>query len=279
MRLGVSAVTAVLLAALGAAPASASHSWAGYHWARTTNPFTVKLGDEVSNAWDGYLGTTGFAPAAAWNGFPGSAAGDWSLDRSPGAASTTAANPLNATVVAGLTTPRKCRAVGGRVEACDAYYGSNGWLGLASVWISGAHITQATVKLNDTYFSTSTYNTSVWRASVMCQEVGHAFGLDHQDTSGADLHTCMDYANSPGNDNGHPNQHDYDQLASIYGHLDSSTTLAAGATRTPSGGLKRVKETGRETLYVEDLGNGRRRLIWVVWRDSGAAHPAPPSGA
>jgi hypothetical protein len=25
-----------------------------YHWARTSNPFTLKLGDNVSSAWDSY---------------------------------------------------------------------------------------------------------------------------------------------------------------------------------------------------------------------------------
>ena len=37
---------------------SATHSWGNYHWGRTANPFTLKLGDNVSNAWDSFLGTT-----------------------------------------------------------------------------------------------------------------------------------------------------------------------------------------------------------------------------
>src|SRR6266540_1791449 len=35
----------------------ANHSWGGYHWARTSNPFTVKLGDNVSSTWDSALST------------------------------------------------------------------------------------------------------------------------------------------------------------------------------------------------------------------------------
>ncbi|TFD09386.1 hypothetical protein E3T29_04385 [Cryobacterium sp. TMT1-66-1] len=42
----------------GATAASANHSWGGYHWARTSNPFTLKLGDNVTSAWDSYLATT-----------------------------------------------------------------------------------------------------------------------------------------------------------------------------------------------------------------------------
>ena len=38
--------------------ATANHSWGNYHWARTSNPFTLKLGDNVSSAWDSSLATT-----------------------------------------------------------------------------------------------------------------------------------------------------------------------------------------------------------------------------
>jgi hypothetical protein len=39
------------LATIGtAAPsANATHSWNGYHWARTANPFTLKLGDNLTS--------------------------------------------------------------------------------------------------------------------------------------------------------------------------------------------------------------------------------------
>ncbi len=52
-------VVAITLLALVAFPSSAyaNHSWNGYHWARTSNPFTLKLGDNVSGLWDGMLVT------------------------------------------------------------------------------------------------------------------------------------------------------------------------------------------------------------------------------
>jgi hypothetical protein len=240
----LAAVTALLIA-VSAAPAAANHSWGGYHWARTANPFTVKLGDNVTSAWDGHLAT---------------ASSDWS-----------AHDVLKTTVVPGLTTGRKCRASSGRVEVCNAAYGNNGWLGLASVWASGGHIVQATVKLNDTYFSTAKYNTPSWRQSVTCQEVGHTFGLDHQsEDPNVNMGTCMDYYKVP---NIRPNQHDFDQLALIYGHLDSTSTLAA-STASGRRGLRKVKET----LYVEELGAGKRRLVWVYWKDQGVRHGAPDEG-
>src|SRR6266536_901614 len=45
---------ALVVAALQSSP-SANHSWNGYHWARTSNPFVVALGDDVNTAWDAYL--------------------------------------------------------------------------------------------------------------------------------------------------------------------------------------------------------------------------------
>ncbi len=36
----------------------ANHSWNNYHWARTSNPFTLKVGDNVTSIWDGQEGPT-----------------------------------------------------------------------------------------------------------------------------------------------------------------------------------------------------------------------------
>src|SRR6266852_7570112 len=195
----------------------ANHSWGGYHWARTSNPFTVKLGDNVSSAWDSYLATT---------------SSDWS-----------ASSVLNTTVVAGSAKPRNCRPTSGRVEVCDANYGNTGWLGVAQIWISGGtNITQGTVKNNDYYFGSSTYqyNNDAEKLHVICQEVGHTLGLDHQSTDGSSLNTCMDYYhNTSAADtlSTHPNQHDYDELGIIYGHVDSSTTVAASPAATAAAAL------------------------------------------
>ena len=245
--------------------ALANHSWNGYHWARAANPFTVKLGDNVSAAWDGHLATTSI---------------DWSIS-----------SVLDTTIVLGNTsdakgrnTPKNCVPTSGRVEVCNSKYGSNGWLGVAQIWISGGHIVQGTVKLNDTYFNTAKYNTSAWRNLVMCQEVGHTFGLAHQDENftNANLGTCMDYTNDPST-NQHPNQHDYDELAIIYAHLDSFNTalqsiLGGGSSKPagvgqdidlndPSAWGKAVKQDarGQNSLYERDLGNGNKVFTFVVW--------------
>lgn len=249
MRRSVAALmVTVFCGGLLAAPARADHSWGGYHWARTANPFTLKLGDNVSGLWDPYLRTT---------------SSDWS-----------ASSVLDTVVVTGATTPRKCRPASGRVEVCNATFGNNGWLGIASIAISGAHITAGTVKLNDTYFSTARYNTPAWRNLVMCQEVGHTLGLDHQDEDFANpsLGTCMDYSSDPA-PNQHPNAHDYEQLGLVYEHLDSSTTVSASTANgqigsdTPASWGRLVSGSRRSghSEYVIDLGFGNSVITIVTW--------------
>ena len=235
----------------------ADHSWGTYHWARTSNPFSLMLGDNVSSIWDPYLATT---------------SSDWSVS-----------GVLNTTIVPGRTKPRQCRPTSGRVEVCATTYGNTGWLGVAQIWVSGSHITQGSVKNNDTYFKTAKYNTEAWRNLVMCQEVGHTLGLDHQDEnfSNVALGTCMDYSNDP-DPNQHPNAHDYEQLETIYAHLDTTTTVGQSTStgkgkappamtdidfETPAqwGRLMRSSHGGRTELYELDFGGGHKIFTFVIW--------------
>jgi hypothetical protein len=185
---------------------------------------------------------------------------------------------LDTTIVAGSANPKNCRPTAGRVEVCNSTYGNNGWLGIASISVTGGtHITQGTVKLNDTYFNTATYNTSAWRNLVTCQEVGHTFGLAHQDENfnNANLGTCMDYTNDPST-NQDPNKHDYDELVTIYSHLDSTTTVGAalpkgalalsvGTDERSWGRLVDGSRAEGHSTHVRDLGNGNLVVTSVVW--------------
>ena len=262
-----------LALALSAVPVFANHQWGSYHWARQSNPFTVKLGNNLTSQWQSILSTT---------------SSDW-----------TKSTVLNTVVVAGGTGGQKrCPATLGRVEECNAKYGQNGWLGVASIWANGSHITQGTVKLNDTYFAMSQYNTTAWRNLVSCQETGHTFGLDHQDENfnNANLGTCMDYTNDPST-NQHPNQHDYDELQTIYSHLDTTTTVlsfpdgmnaAAESLLAPInigddftepwqwGTPVGFDRAGRANQFVFEHGDGTRVLTHVFWADEPAADPIRP---
>ena len=261
----IGSALAVLLALVAfSSDAQANHSWGNYHWARTNNNlFNLPMGDNVTLAWDSYLGTTST---------------DWSTS-----------SVLDTTIVAGKTSRSNCRPTSGRVEVCNYRYGSNGWLGVAQIWVNGSHIVQGTTKVNDTYFKTAKYNTPAWRNLVMCQEVGHTFGLDHQDEifNNTNLGTCMDYTNDPSGlagtngtlSNEHPNAHDYDQLATIYTHLDTKTTVgstSAASTMPPAanqGNLNSRAEWGRKIhespngqleLYERDFGGGKRMFTFVI---------------
>jgi hypothetical protein len=193
---------------------------------------------------------------------------------------------LDLVVVAGGTkdNPKKCRPTTGRVEVCNANYGG-AWLGLAQIWISGgSHIYQATTKVNDFYFNKQKYNTTAWRMLVLCQEIGHTFGLDHQDENfnNGNLGTCMDYTSAP-ESNQHPNQHDYAQLVTIYSSHEDSTTTAtqASAREVPPpamneidfegpgqwGKLVRSTHGDRHQLYELDFGGGHKIFTFVIWAD------------
>jgi hypothetical protein len=248
----------VMIAMLAVFPlaVSADHSWGNYHWARTSNPFTLKVGDNVTAAWDPYLDEA----IADWN----------------------PSTVLNLTEVAGGARSKNCRPTSGRIEVCNASYGNNGWLGIAQIWVSGSHITQATTKVNDTYFNTAQYNTPAWRRLVMCQEIAHDFGLDHQDEGfGApNLGSCMDYTNDPdgggayGPSNEHPNAHDFEQLETIYEHLDGTTTIGAAPAGFMNADVHAVENwgtkvaesaNGHSALYVRDFGNGFKIFTHVFW--------------
>lgn len=249
-------VGVILISAFLASVVQADHSWGGYHWARTSNPFTLKLGDNLSSNWDPYLGIT---------------SSDWSVS-----------SVLDTTIVSGGTAARRCRPTSGRVEVCNYKYGNNGWLGLAQIWVSGSHITQGVTKVNDTYFNRVQYNTPAWKNLVMCQEVGHTLGLDHQDEdfNNSPLGTCMDYTSDPV-PNQHPNQHDYDELAAIYEHLDGFTTLRSGIQKLPLGlsiprGMlnidfenrsewgKELRNNKRVALYERDFGGGHKLFTFII---------------
>lgn len=241
---------ALFLGAASFSSVHANHSWGGYHWARQSNPFTVKLGDNVTSVWDPILAT---------------ASADWSIS-----------NVMDTVIVSGQAKGN-CRPTLGRVEVCNKAYGNNGWLGIAQIWITGGdHITQGTTKLNDTYFNTPTYNSVAWRNLVTCQEVGHTFGLDHQDEdfNNANLNTCMDYTSNP-ESNQHPNTHDYEELGIIYAHPDSFTTIGSLTNRANlfegsdnrSEWGKLVRENGRVATFERDFGFGNKVVTHVIWAE------------
>lgn len=260
-------------AALAVSPAFAGHAWNNYHWSRGGAEVTAPVGDNVTSVWDSYLqvAVNGGGGKPGWNN----------------------SSVIQSSLVGGsVTNPKTCKPVGGTIQVCNSRYGNNGWLGIAQIWLSGGHISQGVTKLNDTYFNTPSYNTPAWRRLVICQEIGHDYGLGHTNEIFNNINdgTCMDYTNAPaggvvggfnyGLSNEYPNNHDFDQLEAIYAHPDPTNfaerTVGKPAARPPSeaaggdspaewGRAIHSDGNGRPDVFEQDLGPGRKKITHVFW--------------
>ena len=228
--------------------ASATHSWGGYHWARTTPQFTLKLGDNLTSA-------------------------DWKSHLSQSSADWNSGNSAVLTAITAGSSNKRCSMVAGTTQVCNGTYGNNGWLGLASINITGGtHITQGSAKMNDSYFNTATYNNTNEREHVMCQEVAHTFGLDHQSTDGSSVNTCMDYFSNTGANAGStlstkPNAHDFAELNIIYAHLDTTTTVSTNSTASPSAAQEGSDDPNSWGIMVSQSNNGRSSTYEAYGKD------------
>lgn len=228
-----------------AGSAYANHAWSKYHWARTSNPFYLTLGDN----------TRSDKLVTNWSSLLSNASNAWNASSGP-------STVVRTSVGAG----DGCGAQAGKVEVCSQDYGDTGWLGVAQVWIyrGGGHIAQGVVQLNDYYFksgSTYQYNNIAERQHVVCQEVAHTFGLDHQSTNGGSLDTCMDYWHNTSAEDTRsttPNAGDFGELSCIYDpvfnrRLVSSVVLTAFANYTHTcrgnGHLDSFNSTGATSSY------------------------------
>lgn len=215
--------------------AMADHRWGNYHWAnKERSGIVLQVVDSVTGFWRDDM----VASLNAWN----------------------QSTKIN-TVVDLKTTDdsiavrNACSMVDGQVRICNDSYGENGWLGIATIGITRIKkevvITQGSVKINDyysQYWDTAFTHTALdgsygdtRRNHVMCQEIGHVFGLGHTSEDGSSQGTCMDYSWADGTQAEHnnqnsewPNAHDYDLLDNIiYDHYDRSNSYDTGTDSEP----------------------------------------------
>jgi len=178
-----------------------------FGWKRPEEGEKLKL--KISNAltgdWDGYFDDA----IADWNG-AARAEGD--------------ADVLDLDTER-VDTDEVCTPIEGIMKVCNADYGDTGWKGINECLIQGDVIISSVAKMNEFYLGLDKYQgvltTSTLedqRRYTMCHEIGHGFGLSHQDATfgNPDLYTCLDYTNNPGV-NLQPNPEDYHALNILYG--------------------------------------------------------------
>lgn len=234
---------ALLFAAMGSSSVLADHAWSDYHWATTTGTVNLPVIDSVTPDWQQSMDVS----LQKWN----------------------QSNAINQSVVAlddGARTRKRCAAQTGHMRVCNAEYGYNGWAGLASINLdSQRHITQGTAKMNDSYLATYPDD---YRNHVMCQEIGHVFGLGHTSEDGSSQKTCMDYSDDINSQ--WPNSHDYAMLAEIYNHLDSYDTAGGSADGGCKGGPRKCGSNASPAFGVKVMQKGRMQ-IWVAPGENGTA--------
>jgi len=155
----------------------ALHSWGNYHW--SSNNLNVQVYNKVTN-------TLYNVPEAV---------SEWA----------NLGTPIQPTVTATSTAAK--------VTVLEGF--NPRWLGLATIWLdSSGHITKGEVKLNTRLLKK--YGPVV-ADHVLCQELGHILGLNHNHD---EIDTCMNDLTAVSNPAPYPNTHDAEELNLIYGHTN-----------------------------------------------------------
>ena len=230
----------VLAALAAAAPAGASllpQSWNGYHWAHTGN-LAIMVGNNTAAKWAPYL-------AAAES--------RWSTDKY-----------IDFVPTAGMTSASTCAGVYGTIQVCSGNWGATGWSGWTTVYTSGTSIYQATIKLNDYYFTSPKYNNAAYFQQVICQELGNALGLDDSDHNFGNLNagSCMDYTNDSSGTlgtngtlaNTAPSVTDFANLDGIYGVFDKTQLVFTVPKVTSNAQAAAVPEPGSWSMMLLGFG-------------------------
>ncbi len=188
--LAVAAVAAIVMSFAPQASA-APCCYAGWHWRRAHNPFTITILSSVTSAWAKQLAAS---------------ANTWSRS-----------DKFDMNIVQGAKTRRarnRCVETSGEVHVCNGNYGATGWAGLTEVKLSGHHILKIRIRFNDQETPAN------FRRLVSCHELGHSIGLGHNTRSSS----CM----KPGSGSRpRPDAIDFNEIDRIYKHLDAVATKNA----------------------------------------------------
>lgn len=252
------AILALLALAL-MAPAVADNKWKNYHWGREdAQKFKLVLNNHLTEDYDQYLEEV---------------IDDWE-----------AANVLK---LKSINQPDDaisryaCTPNEGQIIVCNYEYGFFGWVGLAGIWIDKHnHIIAGYTLMNDSYLNLPIYQELGWKQGVLCQELGHDFGLSHQDENHYNdpLFSCMDYQRELWPT---PNQHDYDMLVEMYDHEDAYDSFTASGSGHDHGddddavgseiGVDSTVwgtsygRNGDAEVFVREFPDGSKALTHILW--------------
>ena len=231
-------IASAISTAIVSVPSVANHVWGNatgtYHWDAQSLPVQISVIDSVANSWQTEMETS---------------IDKWNLS--------SVLNLAVNSVDDGSSARTSCAIANGQLRVCNDTYGTSvGWLGLASLNIdANNHILYGVAKLNDSFTMDQDQ-----KNSVMCQEIGHLFGLGHTSTDGSNQNTCMDYSSNSA-DGVWPNAHDYTLLEEIYGHIGGVTPPPSNGeltNGTPESNI--TGTTGSETAFYIDVPAGATNL-------------------
>ncbi len=256
-------VAAVAITLLGAAAALAGNIWAGHHWAdvdgdHQNNSISLTLVDHLDAV--AYTTEGAFdAVLSDWNGSPG-----------PLSLTSSGDTPATGVLACGDDDSDAARdQIIGEIHVCNLGYGVNGWLGLARIWLDGdGHIQAGVALMNDSYLLAegSAYNNANARRHVLCQEIGHTFGLDHQKSPRQQ--SCMnDRWGLTNPDFVGPNAHDFETLFAIYG-APSSDEEDGGKTK-PCNPKKPGCDQGAANVHITARPGGGWIITYTFPADRG----------
>jgi hypothetical protein len=226
-------ITVATICSLVAFPgaAGASHVWSvggrPLHWASTTNPTQIDLGDNLDDpVWDSQRHIPAFVWSIAITG--------------PGQLGLSPIMRVN-TVAGGLAS--------NEVEMYDGFYGRAGWVGQATLNSidSQGHIRDAAIHLNQSYSLSGSE-----KHATINHEIGHTLGLAHQ----AGTVMCPVLCGI-----GNPVEHDWAVVSFVNAHTDTYTTTAHNLPAPGRAGRTVKRRDGpKAVVYVTRLRSGNVRV-------------------
>ena len=143
----------------------------------------------------------------------------------------------------------KCEASINVIKVCNGDYGATDWVGINNVAIQYGFIISSVALMNDYYLDDSN---EAQKQNTMCHELGHGFGLGHWDENfyNKDLGNCMDYTNSPEN-NQRPDESNFLFLEQMYGNVDGTSQYVRAGVNVTEGLYCTSTSTNKDDIFKQ----------------------------